>query len=107
MNRDLFEGVESRTLRRNTDPTTSHRGAEEVTRSGRAAAHREQILGLISRHPGRDVNGILEAAKSAGLTHLDRAAISKRLPELHRNGLIYTGSESGRARRWFATKGKA
>jgi hypothetical protein len=89
-----------RKLRRNTDPAPSHAAAEEAVRSGRVSKQAEQLLGLIGRHPGRDVSGLVAAAEHEGLA-LDRAAISKRLSDLHRKGRIETSSTGTRARRWF------
>jgi len=89
------------TLRRNSDPAPSHAAAEAVVRSGAAARQADQLLGLIRRHPGRDVSGLVAAAQHERL-ELDRAAISKRLSDLHRAGRIETPSTGTRARLWFA-----
>jgi hypothetical protein len=89
-----------RHMARTTDPSPSHAAAEQMAK-GTAKLHREQILELIAKHPGRDCSGLVQMAIHEGLFHLDRASISKRLSELFAAGAIQHPVAGSRARRWF------
>ncbi len=71
-------------LARATDPESSHLAARNIVASGTAAAHRERILAAIK------ANADCTCGELAELTGLHRSAVSKRLPELRRAGLIET-----------------
>lgn len=70
---------------RTTDPQTSHEAAHfiEVTA---APSQRVRALGWVKVYPG------LTCSEYAAAMELDRAALSKRLPELERDGLIRKGT---------------
>jgi DNA-binding HxlR family transcriptional regulator len=70
---------------RATDPATSHAAAKRAAST--AGGHREAIVEALAAGPA----GQTEIARRAGLTV---AAVSKRLPELRRAGLVErTGRE--------------
>lgn len=81
---DLFNVFAPRA--RATDPASSHAAAAEIEASGAAAAHRAIILAAVRAHPGRT------SLELAGITGLDRHAISRRLSELRDDGLIEQGT---------------
>ena len=65
---------------RNTDPVTSWMAAEQA--DGLAKDHAIIIVDCLQRHGSLGKDGIML------LTKLDRNQISRRLPELEREGLI-------------------
>ncbi len=70
---------------RATDPATSHAAAKRAAAT--AGGHREAIVEALAAGPA----GQTEIARRAGLTV---AAVSKRLPELRRAGIVErTGRE--------------
>ena len=74
-------------LARKTDPITSHKAAEEVESSGRAASHRHLCLLEVWKKSGRTAAEIAVAAR------LERHIPSRRLPELRKAGLVKNGPE--------------
>ena len=85
LSRSLLRVVPPAPIARRTDPASSRLAAEEVTRTGRRAAQCEAVLALVRKHPRRTS---LELSR---LSKLDRYAVSRRLPELERRGLIRRG----------------
>jgi hypothetical protein len=67
-------------LSRNTDPVTSHMAAAQA--GGLAKDHAIIIVDCLQRYGPHGKDGIML------LTRLDRNQISRRLPELEREGLI-------------------
>lgn len=65
---------------RRTDPATSHEAAAKVTRSGKAAAHRQIVLDALRSHPRTTYR---ELAEVCGLEHHE---VMKRLNDLRHNG---------------------
>jgi DNA-binding MarR family transcriptional regulator len=95
--RDMF-APDQEPKARTTDPLPSHVAAAEAEAKGAARGHRARIFEAIMNHPAR------RGRELAQLTGLEAYAVSKRLTELHRRGLIEPGMiKDGRARRWFAT----
>jgi hypothetical protein len=74
-------------LARRTDPSTSHRAAEAVEASGRAASQRHLCLIEVWKKPGQTA---AEIAVAAGL---ERHVPSRRLPELRKAGQVVNGPE--------------
>ena len=72
---------------RHTDAETSHEAARKVDASGTAECHRSQILQVLIDSPGTTAWEIQRE-----LQHLTREGISKRLPELERQGLVRRGA---------------
>ena len=72
--------------------------ADSEYASGKRKRHMLLLLHAIQLHPGRDVSGLVNLDIG-----LDRAAISKRLSDLHSRGFITHPEKSARARRWFIT----
>lgn len=70
---------------RNTDPETSHIAATVIEKTGRAETQREICLEAVRSNPD------LTAAEIAVICGLDRYTLSRRLPELRENGLVWNG----------------
>lgn len=83
MNNNWSRSFNARMLRRNTDPDTSHRSAEQAKRL--VASHSRDILEYIEKiYP-------LDATKSElaeALPNLDHVQIGRRMRELARRGFI-------------------
>ena len=77
---DLFSTPMPRLARR-SDPATSHTAGERLRESGKLRAQQQQVLDALTRWPGSTA---VELATSSGL---DRYLVSRRLPELARDGL--------------------
>jgi hypothetical protein len=95
--------VHDYTRARNTDPSTSHEAADSVKEF--AHAHYRQILFALLAHGPLGKDGI--ATKANTNNREDGVAISRRLPELQKMGLVFpTGervqSRSGRSEREWA-----
>jgi CRP-like cAMP-binding protein len=67
---------------RRTDPLPSHIAARMVEATGKAGSHRARLYQAIQSHPG------LTCAQLADMIGIDRAAASKRIPELVRAGIV-------------------
>ena len=90
---------------RNTDPSPSHEAAERVEEF--VHAHYQQILLTLLKHGPLGKDGI--ATKANTNNREDGVAISRRLPELQKMGLVVlTGervqSRSGRSEREWKIK---
>lgn len=72
-------------LARRTDPASSHAAAAEVTRSGRLAAQKAQVLAAVRQWPGRT------SLELASRMAADRYVIARRLPDLEKDGLVRKG----------------
>ena len=70
---------------RKTDPVTSRIASDRVTRSGTRQTQANAVLDAVRRFPGSTA---VELSKAAGI---ERYAVSRRLPELERNGFIVRG----------------
>lgn len=71
---------------RRDNPQTSHEAAAQVERSGKATSHRNILANFVKEHPGL-TNGEL----SRELPEIGLYAISKRMGEIARMGLIRRG----------------
>jgi DNA-binding MarR family transcriptional regulator len=74
-----------RGLTRRTDPETSRIAAERLRASGALGRQAEAVLAAVTRWPGSTA---VELARHA---QLDRYAVSRRLPELQRQGRVRRG----------------
>jgi hypothetical protein len=70
---------------RNTDPSTSHEAAAEVTASGLRAFQQAQTVSAIRAYPGRTMQELAE------LTGLDRYMLGRRVSECETAGLVVRG----------------
>lgn len=61
---------------RKTDPVSSAVAEERITKSGRRAQQQHTALQAVKDHPG------CTSKELAGLCHLDRYMLARRLPEL-------------------------
>jgi len=71
---------------RRTDPETSHKAAEEHTRSGARAHQQQQVTAAVRALPGRTS---FELAMATGL---DRYMVARRLPECVTAGTVRKGA---------------
>ena len=81
---------------RRTDADSSHAAADQLERSGRAAAQLQAVLDAVRRHGGSTSK---ELAELAGL---DRHLVGRRLPELAAQGLVHRVAIQGHEIRWWA-----
>ena len=63
-------------IARNTDPSTSHEAADEITQSGKRANQKMLVLSLVRRFPLRT------SAELSRLGNVDRHMVARRLPDL-------------------------
>ena len=75
----------SQATARQLDPETSHEAAAYIESSGSAASHRAKATELVKSTPG------LTCSEYAQQIGINRAALSKRLPEIERHGYIRKG----------------
>ena len=78
---DLFQTPPPRLARR-SDPSTSHAAAERLRASGKLSAQRQAVLDALTRWPGSTA---VELATNSGL---DRYLVSRRLPDLAKDGKV-------------------
>ena len=74
------------------DPATSHAAERQITVSGKRGRNQQDVLALVRKHRGRTSAELARHAADAGMTHLDRAEIARRLPELATAKLIRRGA---------------
>ena len=72
-------------MQRRSDPPTSRIAAENLVASGELNRQQQAVRDALTRWPGSTA---VELAKFADL---DRYAVSRRLPELQRKGLVRRG----------------
>jgi len=73
-------------LARDTDDWTSHRAAEEHTKTGRRSEHKHMVLrAALRRHPLDHYTG-REFARDTGIAH---EIVHKRFPDLLEEGLMF------------------
>ena len=75
------------TGRRNTDPTTSHKAAKEITESGARYTQAEILLAAVKKRQGGT------GGQYATVTDLDSHQISRRMADLHNAGEVYPDGE--------------
>lgn len=86
-------------LARRTDPPSSHRAAEAITRSGQRAAQKLAVLQALQRFDGSTSRELSE------LAGLDRYAVARRLPELERDGRVKRITHADRGdTRWYVMR---
>jgi hypothetical protein len=88
---------------RQTDPNTSHEAAVFIEDTGAAASHRAKATERVKATPG------LTCSEYAQQIGIDRAALSKRLPEIERDGYIRKGEPriglgKGKESTWWPTE---
>jgi hypothetical protein len=79
---------------RKTDPSTSHEAADKVEEF--AYAHYQQILQALLDHGPLGKDGIAKKANTNNRE--DGVAISRRLPELQKMGLVFLTGEKVQSR---------
>ncbi len=79
-------------IARNTDPATSHKAADEITKSGKRATQQNQILEALATFQN------CTSAELAQHMGLDRYIVARRLPELRPKHVL-----SGNARKCKVT----
>ena len=84
---DLVPEKDRQPIARMSDPVTSRRAADQVTRSGRRGSQKRAVLELVRLWPGRT------SAELARSGELDRYVVARRLPDLCRDGLVRRGDE--------------
>lgn len=82
---DLFSMDAPRPMSRRHDPETSRIAAERLRASGALGKQAAAVLEAVRQHPGSTA---VEIAQRAGI---DRHAVSRRLPELQRQGKVRRG----------------
>lgn len=84
----LFDHVHP--MARKSDPVTSHQAARRVRESGRASSNRDRIHACLALH-GDAVTAIELLGRMGEDDPIDRHEISRRLPELEREGRVKRG----------------
>jgi hypothetical protein len=89
VNLDLFAQPPMRRIEtpaaRNTDPSTSHEAAAEITASGLRAFQQAQTVSAIRAYPGHTMQEL------AALTGLERYMLGRRVSECETAGLVVRG----------------
>ncbi len=78
-----FPGAEP--IARNVDPGTSHLSAEYLTESGKRDAQKRLVLDAVINYPN------MTSRELAEITGIDNEVFHKRLPDLRRDGWLWSG----------------
>lgn len=81
----LFAGTAP--LARRTDPASSHAAAHEVDASGQRDSQKARILTYLRSWPVPSTS-----TEITSLGSIDRYVVSRRLPDLERDGLVQRGA---------------
>ena len=76
--------IETKSLFRSTDPSSSATAAEQLTRSGKADQLRSQVLASVRVNPG-----LTSRELSVSNEDVSHENFHKRLPELERQGKVH------------------
>lgn len=83
---------------RRSDPASSHASADELEASGRAGKQLAKALNAVGEHPGKSARELaLLTFDASGFPDLGswNHCIGRRLPELHRRGLVKRSGDEG------------